>query len=267
VPAELELRDPVVDPAQVSVSGTQSSVSQVVAVLARVRIDPSGLSIDQPVDLVAVDGRGEVVNQVRLEPATVRVRIVIGNQLQNRSLPVNPVVAGTPAAGFDIASITVDPLVVSVEGEPARLSALTRIDTLPVSVTGATGNVTASVGLVLPPGIELLGVDRVTVTARLNATAGTRTFTAGPVLAGARDDRTYRLSTDQVLVTVGGPSSALATLNGDTLVVTADVTGLSPGIHAVQLKSTLSAGLTLVAISPPTITVTVGVPATPAPSP
>jgi YbbR domain-containing protein len=267
VPADLEIREPVVDPAQVSVSGTQSSVSQVVAVLARVRIDQAGLSIDQQVELVAVDGRGEQVNQVRLEPASVRVRIVIGNQMQSRSLPVNPVVAGTPAAGFDIASVTVDPLVVSVEGDPAKLSALTRIDTMPVSVTGATSDVTASVGLIVAPGIELLGVDRVTVTARLNATTGTRTFTAGPVLSGARDDRTYSLSTDQVLVTVGGGSAALATLSGDNLVVTADVAGLNPGVHAIQLKATLPAGLTLVAISPPTLTVTVGVPPTPAPSP
>jgi YbbR domain-containing protein len=180
---------------------------------------------------------------------------------------VNPVVAGTPAAGFEIASVTVDPLVVSVEGDPATLIALTRIDTMPVSVTGATSDVTASVGLILPPGIELLGVDRVTVTVRLNATTGTRTFTAGPVLAGARDDRTYSLSTDQVLVTVGGGSASLATLSGDNLVVTADVAGLNPGVHAVQLKATLPAGLTLVAISPPTLTVTVGVPPTPAPSP
>ncbi len=267
VPPDLELREPVVDPARVSVSGTQSIVSQVVAVLARVRIDQAGLSIDQQVDLVAVDGRGEQVNQVRLEPASVRVRIVIGNQLQSRALPVSPVVAGTPAAGVDIASVTVEPLVVSVEGDPAKLSLLTRIDTLPVSVTGATGDVTANVGLVLPPGIELLGVDRVTVTIRLNATAGTRTFTAGPVLSGARDDRTYSLSTDQVLVTVGGASSALAVLSGDSLVVKADVSGLGPGVHAVQLKATLPAGLTLVAISPPTLTVTVGVPTTPAPSP
>jgi YbbR domain-containing protein len=267
VPAELRLRDPVVDPAQITVSGTQSSVSQVVAVLARVRIDPSGLSIDEQVELIAVDGRGEQVNQVRLDPASVRVRIVIANQVQNRPLAVNPVVAGTPAAGFDIASVTVEPLVVSVEGEAAKLSALTRIDTLPVSVTGATGDVTASVGLILPPGIDVLGADQVTVTARIVATAGTRTFAAGPVLAGARDDRTYSLSTDEVLVTVGGASAALATLTGDKLVVTAEVGGLGPGVHAVQLKSTLPVGLTIVAISPPTLTVTVGVPATPAPSP
>ena len=135
------------------------------------------------------------------------------------------------------------------------------------SVTGANRDVTASVGLIAPPGIELLGGDRVTVTVRLNATAGTRTFSAGPVLSGARDDRTYSLSTDQVLVTIGGPSSLLATLGGDTLVVTADVAGLGPGVHPVQLKSTLPAGLSLVAISPPTLTVTVGVSPTPAASP
>jgi YbbR domain-containing protein len=265
VPSDLDLREPIVDPARISVSGTQSSVSQVVAVLARVRIDPAGLSIDQQVDLVAVDGLGEQVNQVRLEPASVRVRILIGSQFLSRSLPVNPVVVGTPAAGFDIASLTVDPLVISVEGDAATLSELKRIDTLPVSVSGATGDVTASVGLILPPGIELLGVDRVTVTARLSATTGTRTFSAGPVLSGARDDRTYGLSTDQVLVTVGGASPALADLRGDTLVVTADVAGLGPGVHAVQLRTTLPAGLTLIAISPPTLTVTVGVLTTPAP--
>lgn len=266
VPTDLVLRDPIVDPAQVTVSGTQSSVSQVVGAVARVRIDPAGLTIDQQVDLVAIDGQGEEVRLVRLDPVSVHVRIVIASNMQSRSLPVNPVVVGTPAAGFDLASVTVDPLVVSVEGEAASLSALNRIDTLPVSLTGATSDVTASVGLILTPGITVLGVDRVTVTARLNATASTRTFSAGPVLSGARDDRTYSLSTDQVLVTVGGASSALASLRGDTLVVTADVDGLGPGVHAVKLRSTLPAGLTLIAISPPTLTVTVGVLATPAPA-
>jgi YbbR domain-containing protein len=267
VPPDLDLRDPIVDPAQVSVSGTQASVSQVVAAIARVRIDPAGLAIDQQVDLVAIDGQGEEVRQVRLEPAAVRVRILIGRQLQTRSLPVHPVMVGTPAAGFELASVTVDPLAVSVEGDGATLSAMSLIDTLPVSLTGATGDVTASVGLVLPPNTALLGVDKVTVTARLNATTGTRTFSAGPVLSGARDDRTYSLSTDQVLVTVGGTSVALASLGGDMLVVTADVDGLGPGIHPVKLRATLPAGLTLIAISPPTLTVTVAVATSPPPQP
>jgi YbbR domain-containing protein len=267
VPPDLDLRDPIVDPAQVSVSGTQSSVSQVLGAVARVRIDKAGLSIDQQVDLVAIDGQGEEVRQVLLEPASVHVFILIGRQLQSRSLPIHPVIVGTPAAGFELASVTVDPLAVSLEGDGATLSALSLIDTLPVSLTGATGDVTASVGLVLPPSTALLGVDKVTVTARLNATSGTRTFSAGPVLSGARDDRTYSLSTDQVLVTVGGTSIALAGLRGDMLAVTADVDGLAPGVHPVKLRATLPAGLTLIAISPPTLTVTVGAATSPPPQP
>ncbi|TMD32008.1 MAG: hypothetical protein E6I94_02335 [Chloroflexi bacterium] len=266
VPTNLQVRDPIVDPTQVVVTGTQSSVSQVVGAVAHVRIDPAGLSIDQEVDLVAVDGTGEPVPQVRLEPSSARVRILVGSQLQSRSLPINPVVTGTPAVGYEIASISVDPLVVSIEGDADALSLLSRIDTMPVSVTGASSDVTSSVELVLPAGVELLGPDRAAVSVRLNATTATRTFNVGPVLSGARDDRSYALSTDQVLVTLGGPTAALANLQGDTLVVTADVDGLGFGPHPVRLRVTLPAGLTLAGISPPTITVTVGPGASASPS-
>ena len=57
-PPGLTVRDPILDISQVTVSGTQSAVNQVVAAVARVRIDPSGLKVDQQVDLVAVDVRG-----------------------------------------------------------------------------------------------------------------------------------------------------------------------------------------------------------------
>jgi YbbR domain-containing protein len=268
VPPGLEVREPLVDPTQVSITGTQSSVSQVVAAVARVRIDPSGVSVDQQVDLVAVDARGEPVSQIRIDPASVRVRILIGSQLQSRSLPINPVVTGTPADGFQVGAVTVEPLIVTVEGDAETLAALNRIDTAPVSVSGAAKDVMTTVGIVLPAGVNALGQDQVNVTARINAIAGTRTFSVGPVLSGARDDRRYALSTDQVLVTIGGSAATLAGLSGDRLVATADVTGLGPGSHDVALKVTPPVGTTLVVIAPARITVTItAVPAAAPPSP
>ena len=272
-PAGLDVRPPVLDTTQVTVSGTQSTVSQVVAAVAKVRIDPSGIQIDQEVDLVAVDARNQVVTQVHLEPSSVRVRILVGTQLQNRSLPVNPVVTGTPANGFELSAIEVAPLVVSLEGDADTLAALTKIDTQPLSVTGASTDVSQTVGLVLPDGVEVLGSSSIRITAHIDAMTATRTFSVGPVLSGAHDDRTYALSTDQVLVTLGGSASALATLQGNALIVTADVDALGPGTHDVTLKATLPAGITLVAVSPAKVTVTVGAvptptpPATPSPSP
>jgi YbbR domain-containing protein len=120
---------------------------------------------------------------------------------------------------------------------------------------------------VLPAGVNALGVDRVNLTVRITATAATRTFSVGPVLTGTRDDRRYQLSTDQVLVTIGGSASTLGRLAIDELIVTAEVAGLGPGSHEVALKMSLPEGTTLVAIAPAKITVTITAVPTPVPSP
>ena len=122
-------------------------------------------------------------------------------------------------------------------------------------------------GLVLPDGVDVLGISTVRITATIEATQATRTFSAGIVLSGAQADRTYALSTDQVLVTLGGTAAALANLQGDSLVVTADVDGLGAGPHTIALKTTLPAGITLIAVNPPKVTVTITVPEPPSPSP
>jgi YbbR domain-containing protein len=163
--------------------------------------------------------------------------------------------------------VTLDSPTVTLEGDAATLAALTKIDTQPLSISGSSANVSGVVGLVLPKGLEALGASTVRITASISATQGTRTFSVGIVLSGAQADRTYGLSTDQVLVTLGGTAGALANLQGDTLVVTADVDGFGPGVHEVALKTTLPAGIALVAVSPPKVTVTVTVPQSPSPSP
>lgn len=272
VPNGLEIREPVVDPDQVTVSGTQTSVSRVVAAVARVRIDPAGLTIDQQVDLIGVDARNVEVPQIHIEPSSVRVKILVGSQLQSRNLPISVAVTGSPGAGFEVGQVLVEPSVVAVEGDADVLSALSRIDTQPVSISGAVSDISATVALVLPQGVESLGTDSVRVRITVTATTATRTFSVGPVLAGARDDRVYALSTDQVLVTVGGDAAALAALQGDRLVATADVAGLGPGSHEVTLKVSLPAGITLASVTPPKITVTISTapsptPASPSPGP
>jgi YbbR domain-containing protein len=268
IPPGLQVRDPVVDTAQVTVSGTQSTVSQVVAAVARVRIDPSGVTIDQEVDLEPIDARGVGVGQVRLTPSSVRVKILVGSQLQSRTLPVNAIVTGTPATGYQLSSIDIDPVAVSVEGDVDTLAVLTRIDTQPLSVTGASTDISETVALVVPAGVDILGGPSIRIVAHIQAMTATRTFSVGMVLSGAQGDRAYALSTDQVLVTLGGSAADLAALQGDTLTVIVDVDGLGPGTHDVVVKTTLPAGISLVAIAPAKVTVTVGPVASPsAPAP
>ncbi len=105
VPPGLDLGDTAVDPATVTVSGPQSAVRQVVAVRADVQIQPSGIDVDQDVQLVPIDGLGNAVRTIDVTPSTARVTIPVFSDRQTRSLPVNAVLSGVPAAGFEVASV------------------------------------------------------------------------------------------------------------------------------------------------------------------
>lgn len=260
VPDGLTLGDTKVDPPSVVITGPKSVVDQVVAARADVQIQPGGIDVDQDVKLVPVDALGNAVSPVDVTPATARVVIPVFSDRQTRTLPVNAILAGTPAAGFEIASVTVQPLAVAVAGDADQLTQLVRLDTAPVPLTGISSDLTTSVELAFPTGIVPVGDSVVVVTIKLRPVTATRTFSAGIRLVGARSDLTYVVAVDHVLVTIGGSVAELDRLSGSSLVVDIDVTGRTSGSADLLATANLSAGTTLVAASPARVRVTVSGP-------
>lgn len=266
VPAGLDLGETTVNPAVVTVSGPQSSVRQVVAVRADVQIQPSGIDVDQDVQLVPVDGLGNAIRTIDVTPSTARVTIPVFSDRQTRSLPVNPIVTGAPAAGFEIASVTVDPPVALVAGDADQLAELVSVDTTPIPMTGVSADVTVEAQLALPTGIVAVADDTIRVSIRIRQVTETRTFNAGLRLVGTRRDETYEFTRDRVVVTIGGSTADLDRLTGSALVVDLDVTGLGPGGYDIPVTIDLPTGPALVAANPATVFVTVSAIETPAPS-
>jgi YbbR domain-containing protein len=266
VPAGLNLQTPVLSAATVTVTGPDSVVRLATAALARVVIQPAGLDVDQQVSLVAVDALDNVLSPVRIDPPTVRVQIRVGSQ-QTRTVPVVPNLTGTPDSGFQVSSVTVEPVAVTLAGDANALNLISQVQTAPVDLSGATADVTRQVSLVLPAGITVVGGATVAVTVHLVPRSASQTFSAGIVLSGARDDRLYSLSVDQVLVTIGGTPDALAGIDGQTFAVTLDVDGLAPGVHVLTPTVNLPASLKLIGFSPATVSVTISIPAPASPSP
>jgi len=275
VPPGLDVRDPVVSQDPVTVSGPDSAVRSVAAAQARVRLDPSGIDLNETVGLLPVDARGEVVGGADVQPSAVRVTIQIGSQLSTKTLPVSPVVTGTPASSVEIASVEVQPALVTVEGEADALAGLLSIDTRPVAISGATADVETAVGLDLPDGVAALGVDQVRVTITMRPRTGTRTFEAGIEVVNGAPELGYVPAIDRVLLTLGGTLEALDAVDPRRITVRLDVAGLAPGTTAVPVTARLPAGVLLVSASPSSMTVTVTpvaapatpLPATPSPAP
>jgi YbbR domain-containing protein len=269
VPSGLSPGTPTVTPQTVSVRGAASFVRDVAYARAQVRIDSSGLDVNQDVSLVAFNAAGKVVNNVTIEPASVHVSIQVGSQLRTQSVPVNPVIVNSPASGYYITSIDITPPNVEVQGQA---DALARLDgsanTKPISLAGATGDKTVIVGLDLPAGVSAPANPQIQVIIHLKSPDTTRTITIGIVPTGVRSDLIYSLSTPNVIVTMGGATAALNAFDTSTLVGSVSVGDLGPGTYTVTVNVTLPAGIKIVpgGINPAQITVTVTSPASPLPS-
>jgi YbbR domain-containing protein len=260
VPDTVTVGPPNVDPQTVTVRGASSRVDSVSQILARVPIDASALNVDRDVDLVAVDTNGNQVPNIEIDPQRAHVTITVAQQLATRTLPIAPQLTGTPAPGFRITSVTVDPLVVTVSGEASVVSLLQSAQTVPLDVTGRTSDLEAEVSLALPNGVTVSGTDTVRVMLSIEQETGTQTFGVGVALSGELAGYSYSVSPDHVNVTLGGPTLNLASLDPASLIATANVADLTPGTHTVQLDFVPPDGLDVVSLDPTEVTVTVAPP-------
>jgi YbbR domain-containing protein len=262
-----------VEPAMVEITGPSGSVNRVVSARVAVTVDASQLNIVRDVKPDLVDEAGEAITGVDLEPPLVHVEVPVYTNLSNRTVPVNPVVTGVPAAGFRVASVVVDPLTVTVEGDQDQLQALVSADTAPVPVSGATRDVTSEVAFSLPTGVSVVGSQTAKVVVHIEAVTETRTFPAGIRLDGRKADLQYQASEDNVLLTLFGSTADLDRLGASSIVVSINVATLEPGTNEVAVVPSLPSAITVAAISPESITITVTerptptVPPTPTPEP
>ena len=269
VPPNLDTGTPIVDATDAKVTGASSVVGRVTEVVAHVVLDASGIDFNRMVDLNPLDDTGQAVLGVDVDPVSVRVKVPVFTDRQTKTVPVTPQIVGTPAAGFEIVSpVTVEPAVVSIEGDANDLAGLDAADTAAIQISGASANIVKTVELQLPDGVQTIGSPTVIVTIKLRPVTGSRSFEAGLALKGTRSDLVYALSTSSVVVTIGGSIADLEKVSGSSLVLSLDVTGLDVGTHALIPSASLATGLTVLGVSPSPVTVTItAVPATPPPSP
>jgi YbbR domain-containing protein len=273
VPSGLRIGDPTVDPGEVQVRGPSSVVSLVDRVMAYVSIPASGIDFNEPVGLQPVDVEGQPVGRglLDVQPESVSVTINVEQVETTDTIPVRPVIQGTPAPGFALEAITVDPSTVTLRGLPEDLEPITEILTEPIDIGGLSADETFDVDLVLPDAVELVDgtQNSVTVTATIVPSVSSRVFILGLVCDGAGANACLP-GLDQVSVTLSGPGQVLSGLTAAQLTPTLNVAGLAPGAYTINPTiSGLPDGVELLGVSPPSVPVQIvaPAPATPAPTP
>jgi YbbR domain-containing protein len=270
VPEGLDVDAPVLDVDEVVARGPASLLPAVDHATARVLIDSSGIDVNRDVTLEAVDADEQPVENIELTPGTAFVQIDVRTVETDRTVPVRPQVSGTPAAGFALESLAVEPLTVTLRGLPDVLAEVASVATEPLSVAEATESQSFEAALILPENTRLADESAeavVTVTATIAPARSSATFIAGLECQGAGANACLP-SLEQISVTLSGPGDALATISEAAVTGILDVGGLGAGVHNVTVSiGALPEGVELEAISPSAVSVTIVPPATPAPTP
>lgn len=271
VPDGLEIGRVTASLDEAEVRGPRSNVQQVDRAVARVRIDPSGLDFERAVTLEAVDVNGQRVENVEVTPQSVEVQIPVRAVETNKTVPIRPNITGTPAAGFAIASISIEPSVVTVRGFPDVLDPIAEVTTEAMSIAAAEQDVAFTVQLALPEGTRLADDDAeisVEVVVTVAPTVQSRTYLVGLACQGEPAGTACLPGVEQLSLTVSGTGAVLGALQTGQLTAVLDVAGLPPGQHSVTPTFTgLPEGVSVVSSSPASVSVTLVPPATPAPTP
>jgi YbbR domain-containing protein len=248
IPPGLEVGSSEVMPATVQAQGPESRLREVTAALARVRIDSSGINVEEQVDLVPVDVDGQPVAAVELSPGTVTVQIEVSTAETSRTVPVAPDLVGSPPTGLTLNGVSVEPAAVTLFGPPDVLAGVVSVATAPIDLASITADGTIDVAIILPDETQLsAGAESsVQVTIDVDVEFASRTILAGPVCQNVGAGLTCEPQVAQISVTVTGTRSAVAALTPAQVTPVLNMAGLTEGPHQVTPTVNLPAGITLV---------------------
>ncbi len=185
-------------------------------------------------------------NVTRIVPSQIVLDI---DRMVTAEVPVKLDLEGKPASGYRVASTEVKPSEVEARGPSRFVSAIKRLNTEPLSIQGATGDVDAPVRVLDPGSRVKLGTEVVEAKVMLQQVIVDREFKGLKVQVRAAISRA-RVDPGQASLTIRGPQVMLTKLDlGDAVFV--DASGVQPGAwHIVPLQVKLPDGMQLLRQDP-----------------
>ena len=250
---------PIVNPMTMTVTGPASQVQQVVKARTEVYLRNAKSQIEHTLAVTPVDVQGRAVSGVTIEPAMVQVVVPVEQWPGRKEVAVRVKLAGGPADGYRLSTVKVEPSTVVLEGDSDVLGAVPGyVETEPLSLDGATGEVRKRLKLLLPEGVTSFDGDSVMGTANVAPIEGGITMSQPLVQQGLGQGLLAESALRDVDVILSGPIPLLESLSSDDLFVILDLTGLVSGTHAVTPKIVLPDGIKLEGVIPGTVEVVIG---------
>ena len=230
-------------PNVLKVSGPESVVSRVSAVVANIDVEDMSVNVTDTVVPVLYDSEGKEIDTTRLTLSNTTVNIS-ANILKVKEVPITIKPAGDPADSYVITSVLSNPTTIQLKGSATVLNSISAIE-IPselVNIENATGDVEATIDIsdYIPYGAEL--VDKTDATVEITVSIEKireRVFsiaTENIVVIGLPTDNQIKFVHSSIAVTISGLEEDINMLSGSILSGSIDVTDLPEGTHTLPLS-------------------------------
>jgi YbbR domain-containing protein len=259
---------PVIRPEEVVIQGAVPDLIRVVSATGTIDVAGAREDISRQVGILPLDADGRVVSEVEWHPEQVQVAIGVRRRLGYKpDVQVVPDLRGEPAEGYRRGSVAVEPSTVTLQGPNAVLDEMPSfVKTQPISITGATEELTVRRPLTVPVSVIVVEVNLVTVTVDILPVLSGRTVTRTVEVQGLRQEWRATLSPPVVEVLIEGPEAQLDALTPADLRILVDLSGYGLGVHRIQPIEIAPQEIRVVSIIPETIEVAIELPPTPPPT-
>ena len=192
-----------------------------------------------------------------IEPERIRIEV---DRSIRKNIPVTPVLAGTPAEGYEVTKTNVNPSAVMARGSARLLQDVLAIPTEPISIDGLSkpfqGKIKLAFGDVEFESIDQRSVD---VVIGINTKPVRKEFAAVRInaLMNPASDAGITLSPPTVSVTLQAHQEQMTALDPAAVAAYVDVRELSSGKFTLPVRVVPPAGSTLVKVAPEAVVVTV----------
>ncbi|HJO04743.1 MAG TPA: CdaR family protein [Acidobacteriota bacterium] len=256
IPSDLALLDPAALTVEVTVRGMPARTRDLTPGQLSPQIDMFGAVVgDNVITLDASDiDRPFGVSVERIDPPRLRIQL---DEKVRVDLPINAVVEGSPATGFDIGDKIVEPATVSVTGPASRVAELTSLSTEIVNVAGRREPVTREVAVLTDdPLVTVDERDRVTMTIVISESAVPRRLD-GITVEIVADEYRVVVNPGEIGIVLRGPPSLLDALGPADIVARLDASDLAPRAEDYRVEpqiefadTSLSDRIEIMAITP-----------------
>ncbi|MBU4438090.1 MAG: hypothetical protein L6276_04220 [Acetobacterium sp.] len=227
---------------KVEVEGPEESIARISKITATANVNGMETDTTQHLEVSAYDESGNLISDLDMLPNVVTTEIILG---KTKSLGIIPSTTGSPANGYMVTGVLVEPSKVTIGAKEELLKTIESIPMDPIDVTGQSKTFTKDINLTPPAGCYFLdGSGKVKATVSIESPVE-KSFTVDKITTKNLGTglMTSKIKDSRVVIKLKGASSVLNSLNADQVEASVDCANLGPGEYELPIQTNLSQSL------------------------